>query len=118
MSIEQKGLQGEEQKRFQEMLPPDDYEPDWKKQFKAMDRVTKTRRRGEQLVFFGAGFLIAAFVPGLFIAKAVVLATILVLVNVCVVVAIKSHLYARDIDKKLDEGVRIEKPEAEEKAKA
>jgi len=112
MAIEQKGLQGKEKEQFRDMLPPDDYEPDWKKQFKLMDRHTNARKTAERLLVFAAGFALSGFVPGAHAPKAAFLAMLLIWFAVSVVVAVRTQLAARAIDKKLDEDVRIEKEAA------
>lgn len=98
-----------ERDEFAKMLPPDNYEPEWKKQFKMMDRHRSNRERAQQIAFFGVGFLMAAFVPGLYELKVAVLVGLVIWFAACATVAIKTHLSARDIDRKLDEEVRVEK---------
>jgi uncharacterized membrane protein len=109
MALEQKDLHGEEKKAFQDMLPPDDFEPEWKKQFKLMDRHTSNRRRAEHLSYLVLGFALAAFVPGLYEVKIAMIVVLTLWIAACIATAIRSHLAAREIDKKLDEDVRIEK---------
>jgi hypothetical protein len=117
MSVETKDLAGAEKKAFQDMLPPDSFDPDWKKQFRAMDRHTNARERARQIGAFAAGFAVAAFVPGHFEVKGAVIGALLLAVAYNAGVAIKTYLYARDLDRKLDEDVRVEKdPPTEAKA--
>ncbi len=106
--IESKRLTPGERDAFQDMLPPDGYEPDWKKQIKAMDRHTAARARSERIAFFGGGFTVAAFVPGMYELKVAAVVALVIWFAVCVGVAVKTHLAAREIDRKLDDGVRIE----------
>lgn len=109
-----------DQEEWKEFMPPDDYVPEWKQQFQAMDREIALKRTSERALFAAIGAAIGGgtwFVPGNhWIALGVLVGGLFLLHFGCSNAATRMRLRAVEIDNKLNETVRIEPDDEPKKA--
>jgi len=100
------------EQQWKDFMPPDDYVPEWKKQFKAIERETAMKKVAERALFSAIGSALATVVALLPLNALLVQLTIAVVLFLIALAAwisaIKMKLRAVEIDNKLNEDVRIE----------
>jgi len=101
-----------QEQEWKEFMPPDDYVPEWKKQFQAIERQTMFKRLSERIMFVALGAALAIGATFLFsyplLVQALVVLVLIVFAMSVWMYAILMRLRAAEIDNKLNEEVRIE----------
>jgi hypothetical protein len=104
--------------QWKEFMPPDDFVPEWKKQFRAMEKEVARKTLADRMLFAVIGFGVAtalSLVPNSIQYRGALFIVIAAVAAWGWITSLLNKLKAVELDNKLNESIRIEEPKKEEK---
>lgn len=102
------------EQEWKDFMPPDNFVPEWKKQWKAMEHETSLKKTAERAAYAALGAAIAtgvsflSAIPHLAVVQLSVLGVFLLTAAVTSYTSLRMRLRAIELDHKLDEDIRVE----------